>query len=143
MSESLKYWEQVYGIGNVRLDPTTGEVVINRITKDVSQRSAAQVKGSTDEPKEKIVDPRSRNKARYPGRGATDEQWRTYAARQFALPGATLIVPQAPTEKRKRGFWILNLLRGKSVEYRWVCGCSQKGDDYHPCGTSSCVVNPK
>ena len=91
--------------------------------------------------KEPLVDLRKKNRATYPGKGATDDQWRRFALDKYDVPGTVVKVPQIGKGKR-RGLDILNLIRGDSVEYSWLCGCKQVGGKYIPCGISSCDVNP-
>ena len=136
IDSETSYWEKL-GF-KVRRDPETNELVANDKWGWLRQLRTEDKRPT--KPK-RLDDPRIKNRARYPGKGATDQQWRTYAADISDLPGALVKVPEIGKGKR-RGWDIFNLLRGTTIEYLWPCGCRQVGDDYFSCGRSSCDVNP-
>lgn len=85
----------------------------------------------------------NKRRARWPGKGASDEEWQRFAREVNELPGAVVEAPKMRSGKG-RGWTILDgIIRGREVVTKWPCGCKQVGEDYFPCGTGSCFVNPE
>jgi len=137
--EDLKYAKSL-GFVDAHIDPKTGRVMIPRVQMLQVQEEVVrkEVKTLKREPIKREVGP-GNNRQRYPGKGASDEEWRRYAAETYALPGAKLTLPVIP-RGRGRGWTILRLIKGEGIEYEWTCGCrrDKRGSEYR-CGKKDCL----
>lgn len=139
----LRYWEGLYGAGNVWRDSETGELMFNRsMRNDMQGQLAKRAVGKNFA--HPAVSPRINvNRPVYPGKGANDEQWTRYALDKNEVAGARIVEFPQIRSGRSRGWDIVQLLRGNGIEYEWGCGCKQDGKgNYYPCGTNYCELDP-